>query len=445
MDFVRNLAVIAIKQIEEKEGYSNLVLNDVIKTYKKELSSQQIGFLSELVYGTVTWKLTIDTILEKYVTIKMKKLSKWVLAILRIGAYQILFLDKVPKSAAVNESVNLCKKYAFRSSGFVNAVLRKIQKEDREELNNIQNPIERISKMYSMPQWMVEEFVKEWGEKQTEEIAIASNQKADISFRINRLKTTKEEVIKELEQEGILVKEGLLSDFVKVEKIKDIGNLSLYKEGKITVQDEAAGLPSLLLEPKTRETILDCCSAPGGKTTYLAELMQNKGRIIAWDIYKNRLEKVRENANRLGITMIETYMQDASQFDAKQKEQYDAVLLDVPCLGLGVLKRKPDIKWQKKKEEIEEIQKIQQNILEVASQYVKKGGRLVYSTCSILTQENHSQVENFLAKHPEFAKIEIMNPEILKMIGKQKTKGEIQLFQNEKHDGFFICLMQKQK
>lgn len=443
MDIARKLAVMVVKELEEKEGYSNIVLNHVIEQNRKNMTEKDVGFLSELVYGVVTWKLTIDTILQKHASIKLKKMSPWVLAILRVGAYQILFLDKVPKASAVDESVKICKKYAYRSSGFINAILRKIEKREKEELNNITDPIKRISVTTSMPEWIVEKLYKEIGEKQTEKVCEASCQKPGLSLRVNLLKVTKEELKQHLEQENIIVQDGLLSSFLTAEKVKNMTALKSYQKGEFTVQDEAAGLTSLLLNPKPGDTVLDCCSAPGGKTTHLAEIMKNTGSIMAWDVYDERLEKVRENAKRLGITIIKTEKQDASLIKHNQIETYDCVLLDVPCLGLGVLKRKPDIKWQKKPEDIETIAKVQEAILETASQYVKKGGRMLYSTCSILQEENHEQIEKFLTNHPNFTKIEIEEKEILTMIEKQKEKGEIQLYQNEKHDGFYMCLLKK--
>ena len=211
------------------------------------------------------------------------------------------------------------------------------------------------------------------------------------------------------------------------------------------MQDEAAGLIPLFLEPKENENILDACSSPGGKTTYMAELMNNKGNIEAWDIHEHRVKLVEKTAKRLGIDIINTKVNDATMYDDKYKERFDKILLDVPCLGIGVLKRKPDIKWQRKKEDIQEIVNIQEKILETCSKYLKKGGEIVYSTCSILKEENEGIIEKFIEKNKEFeiVKIEkIGNKFFEKYI---KNNQYIQVYQNDKTDGFFICKLQRKE
>ena len=216
-----------------------------------------------------------------------------------------------------------------------------------------------------------------------------------------------------------------------------------FKEGKFTVQDEAAGLAALLLNPKPGDKVLDACSSPGGKTTYLAEIMQNKGEIEAWDLHSSRIKLVKDVSQRLGLTIIKAKVQDATIWKEEYVEKFDKILLDVPCLGIGVLKRKPDIKWQRKKEDIEEITKIQEKILQTCSTYLKKEGCLVYSTCSILKEENENIINQFLKNNPEFT-IEKINLESSNYFEKFITKDQfLQVYQNEKTDGFFICKLAK--
>lgn len=426
-DFARELAIKILYKIEENEGYSNLVLDEYLQKEREKLNEKDIGLISEIVYGTITWKLTIDTILQKYSNIKINKISKWIKIILQTGIYQIVFLDKIPKSAAVNESVNLCKKYGYKSVGFVNAILRKVDKSDYEELKKIKDNNERISKMYSMPEWIVKKLVKQYGISKTEEICINSNLKPTITIRVNSLKSTIEELKEKLDERGILWEDAQTSNFLHLKNMKNVSNLDLFKEGFFTIQDEGAGKIGCILNPKEGEIVLDACSAPGGKTTHLAELMENKGQIFAWDIHEHRVNLVKENAKRLGISIIEVDVRDACGYASKYENKFDKILLDVPCMGLGVCKRKPDIKWQKTEEEISEITKIQQNILQICSRYLKKGGELLYSTCSILREENEDIIENFL--------------EVEKSgIGRRfQLICKINILPNSQTDGFFIC------
>lgn len=398
VDFAREIALKISYEIEEKGAYSNIVLDEYLNNYREKLTLKDISLISELVYGVVTWKLTIDTILQKYSKTKLNKIAKWVLSILRIGIYQIVFLDKIPKSAAVNESVNLCKKYGFKSANFVNAILRKVEKNDYEELKNEENTVERISKIYSMPTWLVEKFLKEYDLKTVEEICQYSNEKPMLTIRVNSLKTNQQEMIQKLEERKISYQEGEVEGFIHLKNIKNVANLDLFKQGYFTIQDEGAGRIALILDPKPGENILDACSAPGGKTTQLAQLMKNQGEILAWDLYEHRIKLVEENAKRLEITNIKTKTQDALKIQEEFIEKFDKILLDVPCLGFGVIKRKPDIKWQRKQEDLSEITSIQLAILEICSKYLKVGGELVYSTCSILKEENEEIIEKWLAK-----------------------------------------------
>lgn len=444
MDKVRETALKALYKIDEKEAYSNIALDEIIKENRNKLDERDIGFISEIVYGVTTWKLTIDEIIKKYSKIRLKKISPWILNILRMGIYQIVFLDKVPKSASVNESVNLAKRYGHKSSSnFVNAILRKIDKKDYKEFFELKDDVERISKTTSMPIWIIEELLKENDIKKVEEICRCSNVRPKVAIRVNNLKTNKEELAELLKGRKIEFKEGVLEDFFILKNVKNIENLDLFRKGFFTIQDEGAGLIALIVEPQPNEIILDACSSPGGKTTYMAELMENKGKILAWDLHEHRVNLVDENAKRLGIDIIETKCEDATVFKQEYVEKFDKILLDVPCLGLGVLKRKPDIKWKRKKEDIVEITKIQEKILETCSKYLKPNGQIIYSTCSIIKDENEKIIEKFLEKNKKFnyAKIEINKcREDTKNVGKS---GKIQLYQNEENDGFFMCKLQK--
>ena len=478
IDKARETALKTLVKIEKEEGYSNIVLNQVIKENKKILTEKDISLISEIVYGVISYKITLDEIIKKYSSIKLKKISIWILNVLRMGIYQIIFLDKIPKSAAVNESVNLAKRYGHKaSSNFVNAILRKVEKKDYNELFEIKDNVQRISKTTSMPEWIVKELAKNNEYKEVEEICNNLNKKPKINIRINRLKTNVDEVKEELKKQNIIyntisedkedkedkeaeenikniknkkIKKDVKNeentkddeDFLELEKIKDIENNKLFKNGFFTIQDISAGMTAKILSPKPNEFVLDACAAPGGKTTYMAELMDNKGKIIAGDIYEHRLNLIKQNAKRLGISIIETKILDATKYYKEYEAKFDKILLDVPCLGIGVIKRKPDIKWQRKPEDLQEICKIQEIILENCSKYLKIGGELVYSTCSILEEENENIIKEFVKKNQNFEIKKVKNT--IKIFENFiKKEGYISIKPTEKNDGFFICKLVK--
>lgn len=426
IDKAREVALKTLYKIDKEQAYSNIALDEELKKNRENLNEKDVGLISQIVYGVITWKLTLNTILEKYSKIKLKKISPWIINILRMGIYQIIFLDKIPKHACVDESVKLSKKYGNKGSiGFVNAVLRKVSKSDYDELFKIENKIEKISKTQSMPIWIIEELLKNNTVKEVEEICQNLNLKPELSIRINRLKTNKEILTKKLQEREIKYEEGKLDDFLILKNAKNIENLEEFKQGLFTVQDQSAGLTVVLLDPKEEENILDACSAPGGKTTYIAEMINNKGNIEAWDIHEHRIKLIEENCKRLGVNIVYTKLQDASK-KTNEQNKYDKILLDVPCLGIGVIKRKPDIKWQRKKENILEISEIQYDILQNCSKYLKQGGKLIYSTCSILKEENEDIIEKFLNNNNNF-----------KVIKMEK------ILPNKEQDGFYICKLQK--
>ena len=454
IDKARELALKVLYDIDKNGAYANIALDEALtqaRKAKQDINSKDIGFVSEIVYGTVSWKLTIDEVIKKYSNIKIKKISPWILNILRMSIYQILFLDKVPKSAAVNEGVNLAKRYGHRaSSNFVNAVLRKVQNSDYEDFYKIDDITKRISKTTSMPEWIVEELLKQTTPKKTQEICKASNLKPKLHIRVNRLKTNKEELKEILNDEEIKIVQSdeseCMDDFLILDGAKNIEGRKSFKEGLFTVQDEAAGLIPVILNPRPNQKVLDACSSPGGKTTYMAELMENQGEIVAWDLHEHRVKLVDEVAKRLGIEIIYTEIKDATIYEEKYVDMFDKILLDVPCLGIGVLKRKPDIKWKRKKEDIKEITKTQIAILDNCSKYLKAGGELVYSTCSILREENEDVINEFLQNNNNNFEIEKISNVKNTFFEKYVEKGKfVQVYQNEKTDGFFICKLRKIK
>lgn len=422
----RELAINVLYKIEYGEGYSNVTLDKELNN--SQLSTVEKAFASELVYGVLTWKITLDEIVKMYSSIRLKKISPWILNILRIGIYQIVFLDKVPESAAVNESVKLARQYGHEASvRFVNAILRKIEKNEMEKLLAYlaTRPLmedEMISIVTSHPVWMVDMLLKQYDKRFVVELLNANNQTPEITVRVNTLKSSEDEIFKLLSLKNIDCKKGSLPNSIKVKKMTD------FKSQLFSVQDEAAQLACLKLAPNAGDMVLDACSAPGGKTTYLAELMKDEGEVVAWDLHPHRVKLVEDAAKRLGITAIKAEVHDACIDRADYHEKFDKILLDVPCSGLGVIRKKPDIKWTRQESDIPELVTVQEKLFHVNSRYLKPGGRLVYSTCTVLKQENEEQVENFLKSHPEFRLVE-----------------EINLYPNQDEtDGFFIAVLEKE-
>lgn len=421
----RELALNILYKVEFGEGYANIEIDKEFN--KSDLIDLDKALASEIVYGVLTWKITIDEIIKMHSSIKMQKISPWILNILRIGIYQIVFLDKIPESAAVNESVKLAKKYGHEMSAkFVNAILRKIDKNEMDKLLEYLSTKalledEIISIVTSHPLWLVDELLKEYDKKFVTELLNANNIKPDITIRANLLKTSRDDLFNLLRLKRVDCRKGNLQDSIKVKKLTDFGT-QLY-----TVQDEAAQLACLKLDPKPGEKILDACSAPGGKTTYIAQLMENKGRVDAWDIHPHRVRLVEEAAKTLGIDIIKANVKNATEYTTAFNGHYDRILLDVPCTGIGVIRKKPDIKWTRKVEDIDEMAEIQAQILDTCSEYLRTGGRLVYSTCTVFKRENEEQIERFLMKHTEYKLLEKINlyPHI------------------NDTDGFFIAVLQR--
>lgn len=442
----RETALKIIYDTEEKGAYSNLSLNKYLNSL--DLNPMDKGLVTEIVYGTLKNKILIDYYIQSFSKVKMKKISPWILNTMRLGAYQILFTDKIPVSAACNESVKLAKKYGHSASaGFVNAVLRNIAKTgpNIKLPDRVKEPSMYLSVKYSHPLWMVELFIKEFGFEFTESLLNANNSIPETSLRVNSLKTDRASLIEFLKSEGFEAEESKLTPYgIIVNNLASPTNSKAFHNGLFQVQDESSMQVAGILSPKENDFVVDVCSAPGGKTTHIAQIMNNKGKILAFDIHLHKLELVKANADKLGIDIIEAREQDASKRVEELSGKADCVLVDAPCSGLGIIRRKPDIKWTRTMEDIKALQDLQSSILEASSSYVKPGGTLVYSTCTILKDENINIVENFINRNKAF-KIESVEPFISDSLKKYvDEKGCLQLFPNiHGCDGFFICKMRR--
>ena len=444
VDSVREETLKILIKVFESKSYSNILIKNLGDKY----SSLDRAFITEMVYGTIKYKLKIDYIINYLSNIKSNKILPPILNILRLGIYQIEFMDKVPESAAVNESVKLARKYGNPGAvKYVNAVLRNYCRK-RE---NIAYPLKDVdilqylSISYSFPEWMVERLIDEFGETFTEDFLKSSNTIPGMNIRVNTSKIEIESLKKSLSEKGIEVCDGLyIENSLVLKNVSNLENLEEFKNGYFAVQDESSMLAALLLSPKPGEFIMDVCSAPGTKSTHIAQLMDNKGTVIAGDINNNKLRLVDESAHRLGIDIIHTICSDATTIIDEYRDKADRVLIDVPCSGLGIMRKKPEIRWNREIKDLSEIQSIQKSILIASSKYVKPGGILVYSTCTILRCENKEIIMEFLNNNGNFVleNISDLLPDKLKY--KDGKDGFIELYPNvDSIDGFFIARLRR--
>ena len=431
----RQLAFEALTKTEKEGAYSNIALDFLLS--KSDCDTRDRAFVSNLFYGVIERKITLDYQISLYLSKPINKLKKDVLTVLRIGAYQLLFMDKVPSSAAVNESVNITKKNGLSyASGLVNAVLRKIDK------NGLQLPPEKdfseyLSVKYSCPEWLINKWIKELGKEDTIGVLESSVKVCKTYIRVNNTLITSQELIKELENEDIKAVETNNENCLEIILGgRSVESLESFKKGLFHVQDAACQLCAKALGVKPGYRVFDLCAAPGGKTYTIAEEMNNEGEVFSFDIHEHRVKLIESGAERLNLTCVKAKTGDATQFYPKLGKA-DAVLCDVPCSGFGIIGRKPEIKY-KDPDEIKQLPALQLQILKNAAEYVKPGGRLVYSTCTVSHSENKKVCNKFLEGTDEF---EIVSP------FKNLSKEEFLTLLPHKHetDGFFIACFERKK
>ena len=395
MDKVRLAATKILYDVATNGAYSNVALAQTLR--QEKFSDLDRKFCTELVYGAVKAGASLDWKISKYLNRPLVKVDAKILAVLRIGMYQIFFLDRVPNSAAVNESVELSKTFCgIGASKFVNGVLRSAIREPHKSDFPTGDDAKSLALKKFHPLWLVKLFINEFGLDATKNLLDFDNTEPPLCLRVNFLKTTREKILEQLKSFGVqaepstLAPEGIIcTGHGALDKFQPLRN------GLCQVQDESSMTAARLLNPQAGEFVIDCCAAPGGKTTHLAELMQNRGRIIAADIYETKLEHIKQNAERLGIKIIEPILIDACTIGEKFPS------------GLGVLRRKADLRWKKNPAELKELPALQEKILSSAAKTLKPGGILVYSTCTITRLENQDVVEKFLATHGNFQLVEM--------------------------------------
>ena len=428
----RQTAFSILLKIEKDKAYSNIALDSAVR--ELSLDSTDCAFISRLVYGVTERKITLDYVISQFLNQPIKKLKAEVLVILRLGTYQILYMDKIPDSAAVNESVSLAKnnKTSY-ASGVVNAVLRKVSLEKENVFKSLSGD-ERLSILYSAPIDLVRFLMHHYNEENAEEILKSALNKKEITIRVNTLKTTQNELIEILEKENISTEKTSLKDALIINTKGAVYELDAYKKGLFYVEDVSSQICVKELDLKENYKLIDICSAPGGKSFTASQYMNNTGKIYSCDIHEHRVELIKSGAKRLGIENIIPTVNDATIFNEEFIDA-DCVLCDVPCSGLGIIGKKPEIKY-KSLDEIKELIPIQKEILSTASKYVKKGGTLIYSTCSINPNENRKICDWFLKEHEDFYSVKV-SPESERCIDEGDYLTLLPHINN--CDGFFIA------
>ena len=408
MKSARQVAFEALLKVHRDGAYSNLVVDSLLKE-NKDLDERDKSFVCNLVYGTLDRLIIIDYNLGLYLNQPVRKLKPELHTILRMGTYQLLFMDKVPSRAAVNESVNLAKfnKSSFAAS-LVNAVLRRVSDNGIRLPEGNETDPEFLSVKYSCPEWIIMLWIDAYGIDNAVSLAEKALEAAPIVVRVNTTKITSDELIWKLAEEGVVAeKSDVVPNALIISNTGSVEELESYKNGLFHAQDIASQLCCMALDAKEDETVFDLCAAPGGKTFTIAENMNNTGVVRSFDVYQSRVELIKNGAKRLGLDNVYSYLSDASIFN----ENYgfaDKVLCDVPCSGLGIIRRKPEIRF-KNKSEIEALPELQYRILCNATKYLKDGGRLVYSTCTLNPKENSDICDRFLSEHPEFEAVRVHN------------------------------------
>lgn len=433
----RDAALQVLLEVEKNQAYSNLLVTKKIKEFG--LEGPDRALMTELSYGTLQQKLTLDYYLAPFIK---GKVESWVRILLRMAVYQFIYLDRIPNHAVVNEAVTIAKFRGHKGiSGMVNGVLRAFLREGAPSLDGIKDPIERLSIETSHPRWMLENWIESFGFDAAAQIAKQNNTAPPQTVRLNTHLISREEAVQHLTEEGFEVRTGLLDESLHLSK-RPATSSSLFIDGKMTIQDESSMMPAHALQLEEGMKVLDMCAAPGGKTTHIAQLMNNTGEIVALDIHDHKIKLIDDNAKRLGFTKIQAVSSDArNAFETLEGQQFDRILVDAPCSGYGVIRRKPDMKYTKKQEDGARLATIQFDILEQAYKLIKSGGIIVYSTCTIEPTENQHVIEKFLGEHADMELVAL--PDMVSEVNQSSNGPGAQVLPYADGDGFYLAALQK--
>lgn len=443
----RELALNILMEILEKGDFSHTLLNRSLKL-QTTLTKQDRSFITRLVEGTLERLITLDYILNSYSKVTVGKMKPFIRNLLRMSLYQLKYMDQVPDSAVCNEAVKLAEKRGFKSlSGFINGVLRNIARNAKGDILPLEEKEkeEYLSILYSTPRWMIEKWLKEYDYNTVKNMLAAQfEEKKYTTIRVNLAKNTAEELKDRLKEENIGAEEGsYLSCALKIQGFESMDSIKAFTEGRFTVQDESSMLIGLIAGIQQQDFIIDVCGAPGGKALHAAELLAGTGRIETRDVTDYKVALIQENIQRMGFHNIKAVKKDATVKDEDSLLKADIVIADLPCSGLGVIGKKPDIKYNMTEEKQKELVKLQREILSVVSGYVKEGGTLIYSTCTVNREENLGNVEWFIQNYPyHLESLEQYLPKDLPC--KTKEKGYLQLIPGiHNTDGFFMARLKK--
>ena len=438
----REAAAFSLFSMLEQSAWSDGALHHQLA--QAGLSGRDAALAARLTYGTVQNAILLDWYLRHFSAVRLKKIAPRVLMCLRMGLYQMIMLDKIPAHAAVAETVELVRRHCHangRTVSFANAVLRSAAKAVAQgKLPALDCPDKEsyYALKYSHPAWLVRLWSAQFGQKLTEQICRADNADAPLSVRVNRMRAAPDKVQDELVSAGLTVAPHRAFADILLCSGGDVAALPAFREGRITIQDAASALAAAVANPRSGDRVIDCCAAPGGKSFAMAERMQGRGSVIACDIYAHKLNRIREGARRLGLANVHAELQDAAAPRADWRGTADVVLCDVPCSGLGIIRKKPEIRY-KNPDKIEQLPAVQARILQNCAQYVKPGGTLVYSTCTILRRENEEVVRAFLAQNAAFAAVPWSHP----VCGAQTDGMATLLPPIHDTDGFFIAKLHR--
>lgn len=440
-----NIRWIVLKILDNIE-FEGVFVHDALEeqTEGLELSKQERGFIKKVVFGVLENRIYLDYVIDRFSSVKVRKMKPAVRHTMRLSVYQLLFMENIPQSAVCDEAVKLIKKRKmFRLTGFVNGVLRTIIREKESIVlpDEKASPIDYLSVRYSCDKSLIEGLLKDYSYEQVTAFLEVSNEEAPLTIRVHHQKGTRKQLIESLEGEGIVVSAGKwLEDALHIRGIDRISSIGAFIDGRFQVQDESSMLVAEIGYEEGMKRILDVCSAPGGKATHLADKMNNKGQVKAFDISEKKTTLIKENVSRLGLNNVQTFVQDAAVEDPELVEWADLLVADVPCSGLGIIRKKPDIKWHISMDRIQELVQLQRSILDNVKSYVKVGGTLVYSTCTVTGAENEENIRWFLDNNPNYKLVPIEGPY------SDSTTGIVRLMpEHDGPDGFFIAKMKRVK
>ncbi|NLB17324.1 MAG: 16S rRNA (cytosine(967)-C(5))-methyltransferase RsmB, partial [Syntrophomonadaceae bacterium] len=442
----RRLAVKILMRILYQGAYANLALDQGLKN--SNLSERDRGLVTEIVNGTIRMKKHLEWVLNIFLIRKKTEFHSHVHVVLISALYQMLFLERIPAYAIINEAVEMTRGHGSGATGLVNGLLRNVER-NREKIefpDSQRQPIEYLATYYSHPEWMVSRWLERYGWEQTEKLLIFNNQPPSLAIRINRMRVGQSQLMSIFDEEEVIYRPGRLPDTCLVLDSLPVPlfRLGSYRQGLYYVQSEASMLIPLVLNPDPGSLVYDLCSGVGGKTSHLAELMEDKGRIVAVDLHQHKIDLLKIHCKRMGINIVESRVGDVIAM-LPGFARGDSVLLDVPCSGSGVLRSRTDIRWRRNEEDIKAMATLQSQMLEAVADKVRKGGQLVYSTCSLEPEENEQVIEKFLTEHPDYKTLNVGEALTGRLDSMGNEQDWLTIFPpHHGMDGMFICLLRRQ-